>query len=83
MFNLFRRKSTQSPQVDSQQVQAQVSAADAQLWSQGRMPEDAAAGGAQNQATSEYIAEAETPSEAVWEREQALYRSKNEPEQPG
>ena len=44
----------------------------------GRLPEDVAAGGPQAEPTPEYIAEAATPSEEMWAREQARYRAKNE-----
>ena len=44
----------------------------------GSLPGDVAAGGPPAQPASEYIAEAETPSEDVWTREQARYRAKND-----
>lgn len=44
----------------------------------GRLPSDVAAGGPEPAPSPEYIAEAATPSEDVWEREQARYRAKNE-----
>ena len=51
-----------------------------QAMSQGRLPEDVAAGGPLQQPTPEYIAEAGTPSDDVWAREEALYRAKDEEE---
>jgi hypothetical protein len=43
------------------------------------MPFDS--GGAEHQPTPDYAAEARTPSEDVWAREEARYRAKNEGEQ--
>jgi hypothetical protein len=48
-----------------------------QMEAMGRLPEDVAAGGSMQEPTPEYIAEAATPSEDVWAREQARYRAKN------
>jgi hypothetical protein len=44
----------------------------------GRLPENLAEGDRSSQPAREYIAEAATPSEDGWAREQALYRAKNE-----
>jgi hypothetical protein len=43
------------------------------------MPFDS--GGAEHQPTPDYAAEAGTPSEDVWAREEARYRAKNEGDQ--
>jgi hypothetical protein len=51
-----------------------------QLESMGKLPEAVAAGGPEQGSTPEYIAEAATPSEDVWAREQARYPAKNEAE---
>jgi hypothetical protein len=51
------------------------------MTSVGDLAEDVAAGrGPQHEPAPEYIADAPTPSEEVWAREQALYREKNERE---
>lgn len=44
----------------------------------GRLPEDLTA----DDLTSDYIAEAATPSDEAWAREQERYRAKNEQEPP-
>lgn len=49
-----------------------------QLKSMGRLPDDVAAGGSPEGPAPEYIAEAATPSEDVWAREQAAYRARNQ-----
>lgn len=46
----------------------------------GRLPTDLAEGAVGPQPAPEYIAEAVPPSEDVWAREQARYRSKTESE---
>jgi len=49
-----------------------------QMESMGRLPEDIAAGGSADAPAPDYIAEAATPSEDVWAREQERYRAKDE-----
>lgn len=49
-----------------------------QIESMGRLPEDVAAGGSAQVPAPEYIAEAATPSEDAWAREEERYRAKNE-----
>lgn len=44
----------------------------------GRLPENLAEGDESRQPAPEYIAEAATPSEDAWAREQARYRAKDE-----
>jgi hypothetical protein len=53
-----------------------------QAEAMGRLPEDVAAGGPQEEPAPEYIQEAATPTEDMWAREQERYRAKNEG-QPG
>jgi hypothetical protein len=56
-------------------------AADAklELESMGRLPPDLVGGGSEPAPAPEYIAEAGTPSEDAWAREEARYRAKNGP----
>jgi len=46
----------------------------------GRLPGGTATGGPQQQPAPDYIAEAATPSEDAWTREQERYRAKDEEE---
>lgn len=62
--------------MDSQQVFEGVNAALMQTG-RGSVPGDLAAGRSE-QPAPDYIAEATTPSEDDWAREQAAYRAKND-----
>ncbi len=73
MFKWLKRTSDRAPW-------SRVADGKMQVRSFGRLPEDVAAGGPEHEPTPEYIAEATTPSEEAWAREQALYRAKEEAE---
>lgn len=60
-----------------------VTGARMQNASDGRLPDNLAAGDGSQQPAPEYVAEAATPSEDAWAREQALYRAKNESDDHG
>jgi hypothetical protein len=70
MFKRFRPEGVRVPRM-------RIADGQMQMESMGRLPNDVAAGGPEQAPTPEYIAEAATPSEDVWQREQALYRAKN------
>ncbi len=78
MFKLFKRKSKRARPIDHAQVQSHVVDGRTQMEGVGMLPQDLAAG----DLTSDYIAEAATPSDEAWAREQARYRAKNEREPP-
>lgn len=71
MFRLFKRRAGRHPGL-------RVADGRMQIESMGRLPEDVAAGGPAQAPVPEYVAEAATPSEDVWAREQERYRAKNQ-----
>ena len=50
-----------------------------QIKARGRLPQDVAEGGLQDEPDPEYIEKAATPSEDAWAREQEKYRRKQSP----
>jgi hypothetical protein len=75
MFKLFKRPSSR---VDAGAVRSLISDARMQMSAMGKLPGAAAAVSPESDRRAEYIAEAGTPSEDVWAREQASYRAKND-----
>jgi hypothetical protein len=84
MFRLFKRKA--SPQsrggVDAKAVVEEVRAARWAEGSLGQLSEGVLAGGPEHEPAPDYVAEASTPSEEAWAREEARYRAKNEGDPP-
>jgi hypothetical protein len=68
---MFKRSSIRGPWL-------RVTGARMQNAAVGKLPESLAEGDGSTQPAAEYVAEATTPSEDAWAREQALYRAKNE-----
>jgi hypothetical protein len=73
LIEVFWRKGKRQPWL-------RVSAGRMQDAAMGRLP-DGVADGDPGAPAPEYVAEATTPSDDVWAREQAHYREKNEPHQ--
>ena len=71
MFKLFKQRAGRTRGL-------RVADGTVQMQSMGRLPENVAAGGSAEGPAPEYIAEATTPSEDAWAREQERYRAKNE-----
>lgn len=73
LIEVFWRKGKRQPWL-------RVSAGRMQDAAMGRLP-DGVTDGDPGAPAPEYVAEATTPSDDVWAREQAHYREKNEPHQ--
>jgi hypothetical protein len=77
VFRLFKRKSGQALGVDDRDVRLRMAEGRMDMAAMGRLPKDVAEAGLEKDPPSEYIAEAGTPSDDAWVREEARYREKN------